>query len=150
MKKLKNLSVAMLMVAVLASCDKDDNEEIIKTEDLPATGQTFLKDHFGAQKITSVEKENEGAEGIEYEARLDNGVIVKFDKDGVWKEADAPANLSLPTTFILPAIVNYVGTAYPDAGINDIDKERAGFDIELTSGLDLVFNLDGDFVRVDP
>ncbi|MGO3194433.1 MAG: PepSY-like domain-containing protein [Sphingobacterium sp.] len=150
MKKLKNLSVAMLMVTVLASCDKDDNEEIIKTEDLPATGQSFLKEHFGDQKIISVEKENEGSEGIEYEARLDNGVVVKFDKDGVWKEADAPANLYLPTAFILPTIVNYVGTEYPDAGINDIDKERAGFDVELTSGLDLVFNLDGDFVRIDP
>lgn len=150
MKKLKNISglmVALLLIATLSSCEKD---ELIKTEELPATGQTFLKNHFGDQNILSIKKEKEALEGIEYEARLENGVVVKFDEQGVWKEVDAPANMSLPTTFILPAIVNYVGTEYSTAGISDIDKERQGFDVELTNGLDLVFSTEGNFVRIDP
>ncbi|MGH2622300.1 MAG: PepSY-like domain-containing protein [Sphingobacterium sp.] len=149
MKKLKNISgllVMLLLVSAMSSCDK---EETIKTEELPATGQSFLKDHFGDQKIISVKKEKEGLEGLEYEARLENGVVVTFDEEGVWKDADAPTNLSLPTTFILPSIVNYVSTEYPNFGINDIDKERNGFDVELTNELDLVFDTEGNFVGVD-
>lgn len=149
MKKLKNISgllVVVLMVTVLSSCEKD---EVIQTEELPATSQSFLKDHFGDQKIISVKKEKEALEGTEYEARLENGVVVKFDEKGVWKEADAPTNLSLPTTFILPSIVNYVSTEYPAFGINDIDKERNGFEVELTNELDLLFDKDGNFVRID-
>lgn len=152
MKKMKNvygLLLAFLMVLVISSCEKE-KEEIVGVEQVPTIGQTFLKDHFGAQKVVSVKKEKEGSEGTEYEARLDNGVTVKFDKDGNWKDVDAPNNMSLPTTFVLKSIVNYVEAEYPNAGINSIDKERQGFDVELTTDLDLVFDTEGNFVRIDP
>ena len=88
--------------------------------------------------------------GKEYEARLENGITVKFDKGGNWEDVDAPGNSALPTSFILTPIVTYIEAEYPEAGINDVDKERHGFDIELTSGLDLVFDTEGNFVRIDP
>jgi len=49
----------------------------------------------------------------------------------------------------LPAIVSYVTNNYPSVGINGIEREMNGFDIELTNDIDLVFNSEGGFVRED-
>lgn len=145
--QLFSMSLLVTLAFAAASCEK---EEAVGYEKLPAAGQEFLNEHFAGLEVTGVIREKEGLKGREYEARLKNGVTVKFDKDGNWEDVDAPGNTALPTSFILPPIVTYVEAEYPEAGINDIDKERHGFDIELTSGLDLEFDTEGNFVRIDP
>lgn len=147
MKKVSSLLLALVMVVALSSCEK---EEVVGIEEIPSVGQAFLDEHFGDQTVVSVKREKESSEGGEYEVRLDNGVTVKFDKGGNWEDVDAPVNGSLPTTFILTPIVDYVEAEYPNVGINGIDKERQGFDVELTDGVDLVFDTEGNFVRIDP
>lgn len=130
------------------SCDKD---ELIDVNNLPAVANTFLKDHFKDVRVLSVTRENDPLTGSEYEVLLDNGIEVKFDKNGNWTEVEARANTAaIPTTFILESIVNYVKETYPTAGINGIDKEKNGYDVELTNGLELVFDNEGKFVRIDP
>lgn len=148
---MKNLlfSVSFLLTAAIAttSCEK---EEVVSPEELPAEGQTFLSDHFAGLNVVRVEKEKDRSEGTEYEARLENGVVVKFDKNGNWDDVDAPANAALPTSFILTPVVEYLAAEYPDTEINEIDKEPHGFDVELTNGLDLEFDAEGQFIRIDP
>ena len=147
MKKVSSLLLALVMVVALSSCEK---EEVVGIEEIPSVGQAFLDEHFGDQTVVSVKREKESSEGVEYEVRLDNGVTVKFDKGGNWEDVDAPVNGSLPTTFILTPIVDYVEAEYPNVWIKGIDKERQGFDVELTNGVDLVFDTEGNFVRIDP
>lgn len=147
MNHLKNIPaflIAFVLIIALSSCDKDEK---INIEQLPNAGQFFIKDHFAGQKVISITKEEEAMEGIEYEARLDNGVVVTFDKDGNWTEVDAPDNVSLPTTFIVDSIVDYVGSEYPNIGINSIDKVNRGFDVELTNDVDLEFDRDGKIFK---
>lgn len=148
MKKISGLLLALFIVFTISSCDKDD--EMVAPEQIPAAGHAFLAEHFSSQKVVSVEKDKDGVDGLEYEVRLDNGVVVKFDEGGNWEDVDAPNNMALPTTFILQSIVSYVATEYSTEGINGIDKERQGFEVELTNGVDLLFNTEGSFVRVDP
>lgn len=139
-------SVMALVVVLFASCEK---EEMIGVDGLPGTGVTFLEQHFTGVKVSNVKKEKEGLNGTEYTVYLENGIRVKFDKNGNWEEVEAPDNIAIPTSFILDNIVAYVAEHYPNTGINSIDKERNRYDIELTNGLDLEFNLAGDFVRID-
>lgn len=146
-KLLLGILLFFTITFVSVSCEK---EKIVGLDDLPATGATFLKEHFNNVAILSVTKEKEGLSGTEYKALLDNRTEVTFDKNGNWKEVDAADNIAIRTTFILPAIVNYVNTNYPNADFNSIERENGNFDVELTNGLDLVFNKQGDFVRIDP
>lgn len=145
---MKNIIVSVLAVtAVLfASCEK---EELIGIDGLPSLSATFLEQHFAGLKVSNVKKEREGLGGTEYTVYLENGVKVKFDKNGNWDEVDAPDNHAIPTSFIPENIVDYVATHYPDAGINSIDKDNNRYDVELTNGLDLEFNASGEFVRID-
>ncbi|WP_164108606.1 MULTISPECIES: PepSY-like domain-containing protein [Sphingobacterium] len=148
MKKIiLKLSLLLAVAFIAVSCEK---EELIDVNNLPAVANTFLNDHFKDVKVLSVTREKETLSGTEYQVLLNNGVEVKFDKNGNWTEVEARENMtSIPTSFVLKPIVDYVKDNYDNAGINGIDKEKYGFDVELTNGLDLVFDTDGKFVRID-
>ena len=149
---MKNLfSKAILAVAVvfaMTSCDKDD--DLISSDELPTVSKSFVSEYFGTAKIISTIKDKEGA-SFEYEVKLDNGVDINFDDAGLWQDVEMRNDTqALPTTaFILPAIVQYVTENYATVGINGIDRELNGFDVELTNDIDLVFDKDGKFVRKD-
>src|SRR5690606_12634662 len=110
------------VVFTMVSCDKDD--ELISNNELPAPSKTFVSENFASAKIISTVKDKEGS-SFEYEVKLDNGVDIKFDNAGLWQDVEARNDRdALPTTtFILPAIVNYVTTNYATVGINGIDRE---------------------------
>jgi uncharacterized lipoprotein YehR (DUF1307 family) len=149
---MKNLvSKAILALAVIftmTSCDKDD--VLISNDELPTESKTFVTEYFGSAKIISTIKDKEGVT-FEYEVKLDNGVDVKFDAAGLWQDVEARNDREvLPnTSFILPAIADYVTTNYTSVGINGIEREVNGFDVELTNDVDLVFDKDGKFIRID-
>lgn len=149
---MKNLFSKFLLVGVVAftmtSCDK--NDEIIANEDLPAVSKSFVSENFAGAKITSSKKDKEGT-SFEYEVKLDNGVDIKFDQNGQWLDVEMRNDReALPSTaFILPNIVNYVSTNYASVGINGIEREAHGFDVELTNDVDLEFNAEGNFIRID-
>lgn len=147
-KRLINVALLWAVACIAVACDK---EEIIDIDKLPTAANTFLNEHFNAVEILSVTREKETFSGAEYEVLLNNGNEIKFDKNGNWTEVEAGKDTdALPVSFILEPIVSYVEANYDDAGINSIDKEKNGFDIELTNGLDLVFDSAGEFVRIDP
>ena len=145
-------SKAILAVAVIftmTSCDKD--EELISNDSLPVVSKSFVSEYFGNAKIISTIKDKEGVSSFEYEVKLDNGVDINFDEAGVWQDVEMRNDKqALPNTaFILSTIVEYVNDNYANIGINGIDRELNGFDVELTNDVDLVFDKEGKFIRVD-
>lgn len=149
MKKLILAFTILFSIATLTmSCDK---ETVVTEDQLPSTASQFLNQHFNNVKILSIVEEKEGLSGKEYDVLLDNGIEIKFDKNGEWLNIDAKADTtSLPESLIPASINSYVKQNYANAGINSIEKEKHGYDVELTNGLDLVFDKDGKFVRIDP
>ncbi len=147
MKKLLFTLTAILSFGILfISCDK---EEVIQADQLPKEANTFLNTHFNGVKILQVEKEKEGLSGTEYKAILASGVQVKFDKNGDWTEVESNNNTAISTGFILAPIVKYIIENYANSGIKSIEKEKHGFDVELVNDIDLVFDKEGKFLRVD-
>lgn len=143
------IALVSAVVFTMTSCDKDD--QLISSEELPTVSKTFVNEYFGSAKIISTVKDKEGMSSYEYEVKLDNGVDIKFDNAGLWQDVEMRNDTqALPNTaFILPAIVEYVATNYASAGINGIDRELNGFDVELTNDVDLVFDKEGNFIRID-
>lgn len=149
MKKLVLKLTMLLAVAfTVMSCEK---EELIQADNLPTKSTAFLNQYFKDARVLSVKKETEGIFGVEYDVVLDNGIDVKFDDKGDWREVEAKIDTNpLSTTdFILAPIVSYVGAEFPSSAINGIEKEKTGYDVELTNGIDLKFDLDGKFQRLD-
>jgi len=137
------LSIAIL--AAVCSFTSCANNTIIKESQLPKTAQTFVKAHFADQAIQKIEKD-----GLDYEVDFANGWDVDFNSKGEWKDVSCERD-AVPASFLatLPkGIMNYVESSYPSNFVVGVSKDR-NIEVELNNGLELEFNLKGEFLRID-
>lgn len=115
----------------------------IPVDQLPADAKIFVQKNFQGQKIIYAEKDWNS-----YECRLDDGTKIEFNKKGNWKKVDRKFT-AVPAALIPDAIQQYVNTNFPNCSIIKIDKERYGYDIELSNDIDLKFNYQGALIGMD-
>ena len=140
------LSLAIVMAACLIACSCSAKNTIVKVQDLPQAAQAFLATHFSNTDVALAIKD-----GNEYEIRMDNGWELEFDNKGQWEKIDCQRD-AIPASVAstLPeAIVSYLSSNFENAFITEISKDRSGYDIELSNGLDLEFTSKGRFKRID-
>ena len=146
MNKNKFFLVALLcMLLQSVTCLADD--KIIPVEQLPAPAKTFVKKYFPQATIEYATKDTEFM-GTTYEVRLSDGTEVDFDKKGNWDNVDCKTK-AVPASLVPAAIAQYVKAHYPSTVIVKIDKERGGYEIELSNDLDLKFNSKGKLIGID-
>lgn len=143
MKFLPIMLVAFIGCIALWSCD-DDKDETIATDRLPSEAKTFISQYFPSISIVSAQKDKD-----DYEVVLSDGTRIDFNKSGEWTDVDAPVGKTVPTGFYPAAIDSYIATSYTGTGINEISKERRGYDVELVTGIDLIFDTEGNFISLD-
>lgn len=137
MRTTKILIMAISAILVLSvGCNARD--KIITVDQLPAMAQTFLKKHFANNKLLYAKKDFE-ISGSTYEVRLEDGTEIEFDKKGNWDKVDCQMK-AVPAELIPAAIAQYVTKNYTNAHIVKIDKERYGYEIELSNELELKFD----------
>ena len=146
MNKNKFFLVALLcMLLQSVTCLADD--KIIPVEQLPAPAKTFVKKYFPQATIEYATKDTEFM-GTTYEVRLSDGTEGDFDKKGNWDNVDCKTK-AVPASLVPAAIAQYVKAHYPNTVIVKIDKERGGYEIELSNDLDLKFNSKGKLIGID-
>ena len=138
--------LAALVCMMMQSVSTFAAYRLISKEQLPAAAQAFIQKTFPGQTISYAKIDFDGRKT--YEVRLNNGTEVEFDKSGTWDKVDC--NYSAVPANLVPAnIADYVKSNFPDAVIVKIDKERYGYDIELSNDLELKFNKSGQMLRLD-
>ncbi|MFY0481987.1 PepSY-like domain-containing protein [Flavobacterium sp. PLA-1-15] len=142
--KIKNILLASF---AMASSIMNAQEEIIKESELPASAVTFLATNFKNNPVRTVVKDTDMRK-VTFEVKLNDGTEVEFNQKGEWKEVDGDKK-PIPTAFIPKTILDYVKTKYPNEQITHIDKGLRDYDVDLTNGLDLEFDLNGKFLRID-
>lgn len=115
---------------------------------LPKAAQTILSNNFKA-KVTVVKIEKDFGKVSEYETILSDGTEVSFDRNGNWKNVEVSANGSVPAFFIPKAISEFIKKEQPKQKVIGIEKKRNGYEVELTNGVDMKFNSQGQFLRYD-
>ena len=104
---------------------------------LPQTAQEFIKTHFSDVKMLYALKDRDFLSSS-YEVRFDNGTKVEFTGKGQWKEVDT--KFGVPEAIIPSAIKNYIGEHYPEAHVMDIDRDRTGYEVKLSIGIEIKFD----------
>ena len=56
---------------------------------------------------------------------------------------------AVPQVLVPEAIAAYVQATFPNNVITKIDKERYGYEIELSNDMDLKFNKKGNLIGID-
>ncbi|MBQ3382051.1 MAG: PepSY-like domain-containing protein [Bacteroidales bacterium] len=141
MKLFRLLSVAAVCLLFTAvSCAHD---KIIPVTQLPAQAQTFIKTYF-ADKTVAYAKQD----GAKYEVKFNDGAEVEFDRRGNWDNVDCKFT-AVPEAIVPEQIKNYVAANHPGALITKIDKERYGYEIELSNSLELKFDRNFNIFDID-
>lgn len=141
-------ALAMFSAVALCSCSDDDKDEPVSVSTLPESAQNFLTSHYAGVKVQSAVRDKDGKK-VEFDVRLANGHEVTFDADGNWTDVDAPAGETVPGGLVPEAVALYIATNYSSEGINEVSRSAAGYDVDLTNGVDLEFDSLGNFLRVD-
>lgn len=141
----KSLSVFSLLLFTLGfvSCSNDDDQPKEFTQ-LPQAAQSFLSTYFMNATYSKIDYDKGD---MEYKVELSNGYDITFNMDGDWVEVDAPEGMTIPEGIAPTKISDYVSQYYANYGINDIEVTYMGYNVELTNGLELQFNKDGNTVN---
>lgn len=115
---------------------------------LPKAAQAAIKNNFKA-KVSVVKIDKDFGRISEYDAVLIDGTEISFDADGNWKDIEVANNKSVPASMFPASISQYVKSAQKGQRIVGIEKERGGFDVQLSNGIEMKFDKKGQFVRYD-
>lgn len=145
MKKILLFLAATVMTAVsMQARDEISRDPSV----LPPAAQALLANNFKSQ-ISFVKIDKNLGRVSSYEAVMTDGTEVKFDRSGNWEEVETRRNGSVPKYFLLQPIRNYIERNHKGLSVVGIDKERSGYDVELSNGLELKFDKQGAFKRYD-
>lgn len=115
---------------------------------LPQAARTVISNNFKAD-VSLVNIDKDFGRISEYEVILTDGTEISFDRNGNWENVEVNNVKSVPTSMVPKTIRDYVAKQHAGQRIVGIDKERNGYDIELSNGIDMKFDKAGRFQRYD-
>lgn len=146
MKKRMLLLAGLLSMVVGAFAFASDERPITVSE-LPATARQFIQTHFGNAQVSYVAVDGKLFDK-EYKVIFADGRKVEFAKNGEWEEVDAK-RADFPMSVLPQAIRTYLHQHYPDAAVEQIDRDRYGYEVKLRNGLELEFDKNGRLLKID-
>lgn len=144
MKKLMIIAVSLLAAIGM----KMSADERVSYEQLPQAAQTFVSKYFDGDAISVIEREHKPFK-TEYEVKFASGAEADFTGDGAWREVKAAHGCEVPAGIIPSGISKYVKQQYAGKKIEKIKHDRRGYEVELSGDIDLEFDANGHFIRVD-
>ncbi len=145
MKTMKFLMLAVLLALSTVACKKDNT--VLTIRDLPVSAQSLLHRHFKGNEIKSIKKES--SFGIDtFEVQLTDGTELEFNSRTGWTEIDCKEQ-NLPTELLPAAILEYVNKNYPNAPVRKIERQKTGFEIELSNEVEIKFDKEFEVTDID-
>lgn len=133
----------LLAITGIISC----KDSIITADRLPDAARSFINEYFAENTISYIKKDR-GLTNTSYEVVLQDGTEIEFDKSGNWDSIDCKMN-AVPAGLVPAAISEYVQVNFPGQLIVKIDREAFGYEIELSSDLELKFDKNGKMLEID-
>ena len=141
----KMLAIVATVIISLTACA--DDERMVRFADLPAKAQSFVLQYYNVSDVAHVERERDGLY-YDYQVYLNNATELDFDHQGILESIDCKRN-PVPEGIVPAAIVKYVQMHYGDLFVVEYVVEHRYLQVELNNGLELVFDHQGRFVRID-
>ncbi len=145
MKKLL-LSLLLVLGVSVVACARDSYTRDVSQ--LPVAAQTILKQNFKAG-VSIIKIDTELGRIDDYEVILTDGTEITFDRSGNWKEIETRVGASVPAKLVPAAIAQYVKANQKGTSIIGIEKDRKGYEVTLSNGVEMKFNSQGGFIKYD-
>lgn len=121
-------------------------------EELPQVSKDYIEQQFPSEQVTYVEKDQDFLSWNNddmYEVHFSSGLELTFSKAGEITEIDAPKDQAIPIAALPEAIVSFVEGNYSGVGITSWELDGNDQEVELTNGVDLEFDKNGNFKKID-
>lgn len=133
---------------LLFGCNNDDDS--LKTNlaisEIPVEITDFIALHFPDTPIVdAVVKNKRGV--MSYDILLEGHLELEFNENFEIVEIDG--HTKLPDSVIPMPVLEYVNLHYPDNVITDWERKKSTQEVGLDNNVDLIFDLDGNFIKVD-
>ncbi|AZA78337.1 hypothetical protein EG347_12860 [Chryseobacterium sp. G0186] len=148
MKNVKKITGVFILIFMLMGGLMSAQDRAINPNQLPKTTKNFLASHFKGIAVSSAIEDREIYGVDDYKVYLSNGMKMEFESNGNWKEVDGK-HQKIPYGFIPVSIRNYSTKNFPNTYIIKIEKKRWSYKAELSNGLELEFDKNGNFKRID-
>lgn len=135
----------MLALGLSACSSKDVSHDATR---LPSKARDVISQNF-TSAISLIEEEKDFGKVTEYEVTLTDGSEITFNSGGEWTSVNTPNNIPVPAGLVPTAISTYVAEKHAGALIVGIEKDKKGFEVELSNDLDLQFDSSGNFMKYD-
>lgn len=140
----KYFSVVLMALCSLTACAK---EQVIAYDQVPEPAKAIVAAHFDASQIAYVTLDR-GLLDCDYDIKFNDGRSLEFNKAGELTKVDCKQT-EVPSALIPELVRQYVKANFPNAFITEWSKDDRRWKAELNSGLDLEFNSNYEFVRID-
>lgn len=144
MKKVLILLVCLFTLQTVAWADDD---KPIQVNQLPQPAQTFIKTYFAGSKVAIAKVETDWLDKS-YDVIFTNGDKLEFDRKGAWTEVNCKYSV-VPADVVPPAIRKYVSTNYPEAKILKLEKDKHDYEVKLSNGWEITFDLKFNVIDID-
>lgn len=143
----KEVTITPTATQTADSLNQNAQKNNVNFTDLPVKALETINSHYSQDNIASYEVKTIPVIGKSFEVKFNDGAEIDFDSDGVWHEwKDAKG---LPKEVLPEAIKTYLSKNYASTFATAIDKEKDKIKIDLASDIDLEFDTNGNFVRID-
>jgi len=139
--------IALCCAFVFCNRAEAGKDTPIKLSQLPTVAQKTIKAHFAKGKV-AMAKMDSGWFDKSYDVVFTNGTKIEFDENGAWKEIDCK-NSAVPKALVPVQITKYVRSHYPHSKIVKIERDRKGYEIELSGDIDISFNKNFEVTDID-
>lgn len=148
----KTVTILALFAIIFTSCSSDDdnnsndNETVLTEAQIPSEISAYITEHFSTN-TTNIVIEDTDDNVITYEVYLSESVQLEFNSNFEIIEIDSL--YQLPDSVIPQAILDYIALNYPTNFINGWELENNHQQVDLNNNIELEFEMNGDFIRVD-
>lgn len=133
-------------VFIRVDMDEDDNDdEVLAIEDIPSSIMNYISTHFPENSVIGAWIDTDD-NVTTYEINLSGDVELEFNAQ--YEVISIESDMQLPNSVVPQSILDYVAQNYPNNVITSWELEDNLQQIELNNGLELDFNLNGEFVGI--
>lgn len=137
------LVVSGILLIGMAAVAKDVK---VNYSQLPHPVKYFLAKHFAGNRIQSITIDMDDATP-EYEVTLQNGTEIDISPEGIWSEVSNDNDAILVT--MLPETVQiFVQANHPNDKVVKAEQDNRGYEVELSNGMELIFDTNGEYVAL--
>lgn len=143
----KTMILLLLLVTGVMTSYAIVDKYTIDRDQLPQKALEMLDEFFPKAKIGMIKIDKHLLKKTDYDVKLINGTKIEFSNSGKWTSVDCGSK-ALPDGLVPKTITKYVTKNFDGVKIVKIKKTSTAYEIGLSDGVLLKFNLLGQFKEV--